>query len=351
MESSLFLIGLTTFLLGFIIGAGTIYFVKKRNENVSFWNQIIESSAAIKSNISDLKSKIDKREGSFQEILDNIKSEKDKFSEIAQELQITLIKGSSKKQGTWGEKLIKDLLFRIGFEEGVQFTVQKQYTSDDNEKKTPDVIINLGDNRNVVIDSKVSLKAWDDYANAEDENTRQAALKEHLKSLKAHIKSLSSKNYSNLYKINTVDCVLMFVPVEPSIAGLGKDGYEITEFAIENKVSIVGPSMLLYILKTVDQFWKVQKRYNNFSEVIRLANTLYDKGVAIYKSAEAALDSLDNSRKKIEDVRDKMQDGRDSFLGKLDKIEKIGGLSPKEKISEDVLEKIEDQTKKISIKH
>lgn len=143
----------------------------------------------------------------------------------------------------------------------------------------------------------------------------------------------------------------MFVPIEPSIAGLGKDGYEITEFALENKVSIVGPSMLLYILKTVDQFWKVQKRYNNFSEVIRLANTLYDKGLAIYKSAEAAIASLDSSRKKLEEVKDKMQDGRDSFLGKLNKMEKLGGLSPKEKISEEVVERIEEEKKKIEVKH
>ena len=248
MESSVFLIGFSTFLLGFIIGAAVIYLTQKKNDDVS----------AIKNKLSELQTKINERDGSFKTILDDIKNEKNKFSEIAQELQITLIRGSSKKQGTWGEKVIKDLLFRIGFEEGVQFTEQKQFSGDENEKKSPDVIINLGDNRHVVIDSKVSLKAWDEYANATDENIRQAALKEHLKSLKTHIKSLSSKNYTNLYKINTVDAVLMFVPIEPSIAGLGKDGYEITEYALENKVSIVGPSMLLYILKTVDQFWKVQ---------------------------------------------------------------------------------------------
>jgi DNA recombination protein RmuC len=325
---------------GFKYYNNKLFFYKKKNDDVS----------AIKNKLSELQTKINERDGSFKTILDDIKNEKNKFSEIAQELQITLIRGSSKKQGTWGEKVIKDLLFRIGFEEGVQFTEQKQFSGDENEKKSPDVIINLGDNRHVVIDSKVSLKAWDEYANATDENIRQAALKEHLKSLKTHIKSLSSKNYTNLYKINTVDAVLMFVPIEPSIAGLGKDGYEITEYALENKVSIVGPSMLLYILKTVDQFWKVQKRYNNFSEVIRLANTLYDKGVAIYKSAEAAIDSLDSSRKKLEDVKDKMQDGKDSFLGKLNKMEKLGGLSPKEKISEDVVEKMEEE-KKIEVKH
>lgn len=341
MESSVFLIGFSTFLLGFIIGAAVIYITQKKNEDVS----------SIKTKLSELQTVINQRDGSFQTILNDIKTEKDKFSEIAQELQITLIRGSSKKQGTWGEKVIKDLLERIGFEEGFQFIEQKQFSGDEDEKKSPDIIINLGDNRHVVIDSKVSLKAWDEYANATDENTRQTALKEHLKSLKTHIKSLSSKNYTNLYKINTVDAVLMFVPIEPSIAGLGKDGYEITEFALENKVSIVGPSMLLYILKTVDQFWKVQKRYNNFSEVIRLANTLYDKGLAIYKSAEAAIDSLDSSRKKLEDVKDKMQDGRDSFLGKLNKMEKLGGLSPKEKISEEVVEKIEEEKKKLEVKH
>ena len=341
MESSVFLIGFSTFLLGFIIGAAVIYITQKKNEDVSL----------IKTKLGELQTVINQRDGSFQTILNDIKNEKDKFSEIAQELQITLIRGSSKKQGTWGEKVIKDLLERIGFEEGSQFNEQKQFSGDEDEKKSPDIIINLGDNRHVVIDSKVSLKAWDEYANATDENVRQAALKEHLKSLKTHIKSLSSKNYSNLYKINTVDAVLMFVPIEPSIAGLGKDGYEITEFALENKVSIVGPSMLLYILKTVDQFWKVQKRYNNFSEVIRLANTLYDKGLAIYKSAEAAIASLDSSRKKLEDVKDKMQDGRDSFLGKLNKMEKLGGLSPKEKISEEVVERIEEEKKKIEVKH
>ena len=341
MESSVFLIGFSTFLLGFIIGAAVIYFTQKKNDDVS----------TIRTNLNELKKDLSERDGSFKTILDDIKNEKNKFSEIAQELQITLIRGSSKKQGTWGEKVLKELLIRIGFQEGTHFTEQKQFSGDEDEKKSPDIIINLGDDRHVVIDSKVSLKSWDEYANATDETIRQAALKEHLKSLKTHIKSLSSKNYTNLYKINTVDAVLMFVPIEPSIAGLGKDGYEITEYALENKVSIVGPSMLLYILKTVDQFWKVQKRYNNFSEVIRLANTLYDKGVAIYKSAEAAIDSLDSSRKKLEDVKDKMQDGRDSFLGKLNKMEKLGGLSPKEKISEEIVEKIEEEKKKIEVKY
>lgn len=349
MESSVFLIGFSAFLLGFIIGAAVIFLFGKKSKNEDI-TLLKDDYSSLKSDLKSFITKIDKRDGSFEEIIKNFKDDGQRFFQISKEFQDTLIRGSSKKQGTWGEKILKDLLIRIGFEEGTHFIEQKQFVGEDDERKSPDVVINLGDNRHVVIDSKVSLKAWDDFVSATDEDIKQAALKEHLKSLKNHIKSLSSKNYSNLYKINTVDAVLMFVPIEPSIAGLGKDGYEITEFALENKVSIVGPSMLLYILKTVDQFWKVQKRYNNFSEVIRLATTLYDKGVAIYKSAEAAIDSLDSSRKKLEDVKDKMQDGRDSFLGKLNKMEKLGGLSPKEKISEDIVEKTEEE-KKIEVKH
>jgi DNA recombination protein RmuC len=330
------------FFLGLIIGGLFIFaiypiiFKKKRDLST-----LEENLNDIKKTMDDLQDKNSSYQGKITEKLESFTLSGMNFEKIANEMKNTLVAGSSQKQGAWGEMVLSHILNKLQFTEGEEFEKHKNLKSDEDEKLIPDFIVHFPQNRDVIIDSKVNLTAWDEYVNSDDENVKENALTRHKQAIKNHIDTLSKKKYQNLKGINTLDAVIMFCPNEAAISSLGIASRKMMDYAIEKKITLVGPAMLYFTLKTVEHFWKAERQSKNTQKIIELANKISSQSIDIYESAKIAQDSIVKTTKGVDDVMKKIKDGKGSFLSKVDNLNKVGGLSPKKNIPEDIYEEIE----------
>ena len=321
------------FLLGIIVGClvvVAIYQLTKRNDdNSSLENKI----TAIQTLLGNMKTEEDQRTGSINTALTDIKTASQEISLRSQEIKNTLISGPGQKQGAWGQMVLEFILGKLGFTEGQEFQTQVSMKTDDGTTKIPDVIVHFPDKdgqRDVVIDSKVSLTAWNEYENSDDENIKEEALKRHKKSIKDHIDSLSKKNYQKELGIKSLDGVIMFCPNEAAISTLGNSSRLMMEYAIEKKITLVGPAMLYFTLKTVEYYWRAEKQSKNTQQVIKLAEEIGSISIKVYEGAKKSVESIKKTSDGIDEVMNKIKDGRGSLLGKVNKMEKVGGISVKE---------------------
>ena len=330
------------FFLGLIIGGLFIFaiypiiFKKKRDLST-----LEENLNDIKKTMDDLQDKNSSYQGKITEKLESFTLSGMNFEKIANEMKNTLVAGSSQKQGAWGEMVLSHILNKLQFTEGEEFEKHKNLKSDEDEKLIPDFIVHFPQNRDVIIDSKVNLTAWDEYVNSDDENVKENALTRHKQAIKNHIDTLSKKKYQNLKGINTLDAVIMFCPNEAAISSLGIASRKMMDYAIEKKITLVGPAMLYFTLKTVEHFWKAERQSKNTQKIIELANKISSQSIDIYESAKIAQDSIVKTTKGVDDVMKKIKDGKGSFLSKVDNLNKVGGLSTKKNIPEDIYEEIE----------
>ena len=321
------------FLLGIIVGClvvVAIYQLTKRNNN----NSSLETKiTAIQTLLGNMKTEEDQRTGSINTALTDIKTASQEISLRSQEIKNTLISGPGQKQGAWGQMVLEFILGKLGFTEGQEFQTQVSMKTDDGATKIPDVIVHFPDKdgqRDVVIDSKVSLTAWNEYENSDDENIKEEALKRHKKSIKDHIDSLSKKNYQKELGIKSLDGVIMFCPNEAAISTLGNSSRLMMEYAIEKKITLVGPAMLYFTLKTVEYYWRAEKQSKNTQQVIKLAEEIGSISIKVYEGAKKSVESIKKTGDGIDEVMNKIKDGRGSLLGKVNKMEKVGGISVKE---------------------
>ena len=187
------------------------------------------------------------------------------------------LKGDSKIQGNWGELVLERVLEKSGLEKGREYEIQKSFTTEEGNRVQPDVIINLPDGKKMIVDSKVSLTAYEKYINEEDDEQKSSFLKEHVNSLKRHVEQLGSKNYQHLYQMESPDFVLLFIPIEPAFAIALNEDTQLYNKAFERNIVIVTPSTLLATLRTIDSMWTNQKQQENAYEIARQAGALYDK--------------------------------------------------------------------------
>tara|TARA_B100000686_G_scaffold139525_1_gene146888 strand:- start:195 stop:1226 length:1032 start_codon:yes stop_codon:yes gene_type:complete len=321
------------FLLGIIVGClvvVAIYQLTKRNND----NSSLEAKiTAIQTLLGNMKTEEDQRTGSINTALTDIKTASQEISLRSQEIKNTLISGPGQKQGAWGQMVLEFILGKLGFTEGQEFQTQVSMKTDDGATKIPDVIVHFPDKdgqRDVVIDSKVSLTAWNEYENSDDENIKEEALKRHKKSIKDHIDSLSKKNYQKELGIKSLDGVIMFCPNEAAISTLGNSSRLMMEYAIEKKITLVGPAMLYFTLKTVEYYWRAEKQSKNTQQVIKLAEEIGSISIKVYEGAKKSVESIKKTSDGIDEVMNKIKDGRGSLLGKVNKMEKVGGISVKE---------------------
>ena len=321
------------FLLGIIVGClvvVAIYQLTKRNNN----NSSLETKiTAIQTLLGNMKTEEDQRTGSINTALTDIKTASQEISLRSQEIKNTLISGPGQKQGAWGQMVLEFILGKLGFTEGQEFQTQVSMKTDDGATKIPDVIVHFPDKdgqRDVVIDSKVSLTAWNEYENSDDKNIKEEALKRHKKSIKDHIDSLSKKNYQKELGIKSLDGVIMFCPNEAAISTLGNSSRLMMEYAIEKKITLVGPAMLYFTLKTVEYYWRAEKQSKNTQQVIKLAEEIGSISIKVYEGAKKSVESIKKTSDGIDEVMNKIKDGRSSLLGKVNKMEKVGGISVKE---------------------
>jgi len=243
------------------------------------------------------------------------------------------LKGDSKLQGDWGEISLERVLEKAGLEENVHYTKQDVFTDDDKRKKRPDFIIHLPEEKHVVIDSKVSLTAYEKYFNTESDAEKDVHLKNHIKSITEHISGLSKKNYQNLYGINSPDYILMYMPIESALVLALRHDQKIVEDALERNIVFVTTSTLLATLKTVSYLWKHEKQKKNVSEIARQGGALYDKFVNFISDLENIGEKLDTARASYDSAMNKLVTGGkkgDTILGRIENLKKLGARTSKE---------------------
>jgi DNA recombination protein RmuC len=234
------------------------------------------------------------------------------------------LKGDVKKQGNWGEVILERVLERSGLTRGQEFEREVVVESADYNVQRPDVIIHLPDNKHIVIDSKVSLVAYERFISSETEEDRILHLKGHVNSLRNHVKLLSEKNYQNAQNINTPDFVLMFLPIEASFSVAVQGDSEIFSYAWERKIVIVSPTTLLATLRTISSIWKQENQTKNAQEIARLSGALYDKFIGFTEDMVKIKTNIDRTSSAYEDAVKKMKDGNGNMIRTAEKIKELG---------------------------
>jgi len=333
------------FSIGFICGAGVIAIIawlmnsnklkniqNPKDELISLKSEM----QSIHSTIQNFNTLQSQKEGAFATHFQNFLTASEKMNATADRLNNTLIKGGSQQQGAWGEFVLNNILDSIGFREGEEYETQKAYTDSEGNIQKPDVIIHMPGGRDVIIDSKVSLVAWDEYTNTTDENIKSVALRKHIDSIKKFIKDLNIDSYTKLYEIDSVDSIIMFMPVEPAYHVLAKEGKSIVEEALQKKIAIVGPSTLYYCLKVVEHMWSVDQQNKNAKNIANQASSIYDQAVRVYESFSSVLDSFQKLTGKLDEAKSRLQDGRGSLLGRVEKLKDLGRLATKKQLPKDL---------------
>jgi len=276
---------------------------------------------------------------SLRKELEQIVKANSKISDDAQKLTLAL-KGDSKLQGDWGEMQLETLLEKSGLQKGIHYLCQPNYKTDENTNVRPDFIINLPDNKNFIIDSKVSLTAYERYFNAEDDNQRKIALNEHLQSINKHIQELSGKNYPSLYGINSPDYVFLYVAVEPALNLALQNDLELFEKAMRKNIVLVSATTLLATMRTVSFIWKQENQKNNVLAIATESGKLYDKFVGFLEDMAKIGKSLDASSTSFHNAMNKLSESSkygDTILGRMENIKKLGANTQK-KISDVIIE-------------
>ncbi|MDO9615346.1 MAG: DNA recombination protein RmuC [Bacteroidota bacterium] len=252
-----------------------------------------------------------------------------KISDEANNLTRAL-KGDVKKQGNWGEMILERILERSGLTEGREYIKQESVLSENGQRFQPDVVIHLPDQKHIVVDSKVSLVAYERLVNAENEKDRPAFVKEHLMSVRSHIKILSEKHYQHSPNFNSPDFVLLFIPIESSFSIAVQEDQELFTYAWDNKVVIVSPSTLLATLRTIASIWQQENQTRNAIEIARQGGALYDKFVSFISDMESIGKSLDSTRKTYDQAVNKLYVGSGNLVKRAENIRKLGAKTTKE---------------------
>lgn len=277
-----------------------------------------------------------KRTASLMEQIKNLKELNLQITREAQNLTRAL-KGDTKTQGIWGEAILESILEKSGLEKGREYITQQSFRAVEHETRQrlrPDVIVFLPDNKAVIVDAKVSLKAYEQYINAEDEAGREAALKAHLLSVRKHIDELARKEYHRLEELQgrTPDFTLMFIPVEPAFAVAMREHPELYDEALRRNVVLTTPTTLLALLKMVDNMWKNEYRQRNVQEILRQATSLYEKFTGFTEDLIQLGRQLQNAQKAYENSMNKLSTGKDNLIRKVERMRKLG-LTPKKQIN------------------
>lgn len=251
------------------------------------------------------------------------------------------LKGDSKMQGNWGELVLERVLEKSGLEKGREYEVQQAFTSEEGTKILPDVIINLPDGKKMVVDSKVSLTAYERYVNEEDDVQQNIYLKEHVNSVKRHVEQLSDKRYQDIYQMESPDFVLLFIPIEPAFALALQEDLNLYNKAFEKNIVIVTPSTLLATLRTIDSMWTNQKQQENAIEIARQAGALYDKFEGFVSDLIKIGKKMDEAKVEYSSAMNKLTEGKGNLVTSAEKLKKMGAKA-KKALPEAILKRAEN---------
>lgn len=264
----------------------------------------------------------------LKEQLQHLKDQNLKISKEAENLTKAL-KGDSKMQGNWGELILERVLEKSGLEKDREYFIQQSFNTEEGNRVQPDVIINLPDGKKMIVDSKVSLTAYERYVNEENEDLKPNYLKEHLNSLKRHVEQLGEKNYHDLYQMESPDFVLLFVPIETAFALALNEDSSLYNKAFEKNIVIVTPSTLLATLRTIDSMWTNQKQQENAIEIARQAGALYDKFEGFVSDLIKIGKKMDEAKVEYQGAMNKLVDGSGNLITRVENLKKMGAKAKK----------------------
>jgi DNA recombination protein RmuC len=241
------------------------------------------------------------------------------------------LKGENKTQGNWGEMVLESILEDSGLRRGLEYELQATLRSDENKIYRPDVIIHMPQNRDIVIDSKVSLVAYERYVNADDQEMKKVALKEHIASITSHIKELSNKNYERLEGINTLDFVLLFIPIEGAFLLALEYDKEFFKYAYEKNILLVSPSTLVVTLRTIEHIWIIQRQEEHTKRIVKEAEGMYEKLVSFVDEMQNVGNHIQKSQDSFDKAMNRLSSGRGNIIKRAKNIKELG-LKPKKEI-------------------
>ena len=309
--------------------------LKQQSEDIK--NQLKESnSSQLSLVLTPFKEKLEQFGKNVQETHEKgqkerieLKSEVNKLVEQNENLkneanQLTkALRGDVKMQGNWGEMVLEKLLERTGLTKGREYTVQESVTNEEGKRYQPDVVLHLPDEKNIIIDSKVSLVAYERFVNAESVEEQSKALKDHLISIKNHIKGLSEKNYQNLYGVS-LDFVILFVPIEGaySVALQAEPG--LYQEAFDKNIAMVSATSLWSTLRTVGTLWRQERQNANVQEIIRQASDLYDKFVGFSEELVKVGNQMDTAKRSYENSMKILSEGKGNLVRRTENLRVLG---------------------------
>jgi DNA recombination protein RmuC len=234
------------------------------------------------------------------------------------------LKGDSKVQGNWGELVLESILESSGLRKGEEYLVQDSHTQVDGSRLQPDIVVRLPEGRHLVVDSKVSITAYARYAESVEADTAQSELNAHIQSLRQHIQGLSSKNYSSLYGVGSVDFVLMFIPIEPAFLLALKSAPNLYQEALAKNIVLVCPSTLMATLRTVAHLWRQDHQNKNALEIARQCGALYDKFVGFVDDMDKLGQRIDQAQTSYHDAFNKLKTGKGNLIRTAEKVRELG---------------------------
>ena len=316
-------------------------FTKQNKENIDgILKPLQEKIEKFEKKVDDShKESIDRHAMLRQQII-GLKELNEQMSKEATNLTKAL-KGDSKIQGNWGELVLERVLEKSGLEKDREYFVQTSFTTEEGKRVLPDVVLHLPDNKRMIIDSKVSLVAYERFVNEDDDDARNGFLKEHIASLRKHIDQLSEKNYQDIYQIESPDFVLLFVPIEPAFAIAINQDNSLYNSAFEKNIVIVTPTTLLATLRTIDSMWNNEKQQQNALEIATQAGALYDSFtnltdelIKVGKQIGTVQGSYESAMKKLT--------GKGNLITRVERLKKLGAKASKN-LDEKLLKRAEEE--------
>lgn len=273
-------------------------------------------------NITNQRVEQSKISGEFKGELNKLMQLNKNIAEEAQQLSKAL-KGDNKLQGDWGEYRLETLLQSAGLHENIHYTKQNNFVDEEKNRKIPDFIIRLPDDKSIILDAKVSLVAYEKYFQASSETEKQIALKEHLTSIKNHIKALSSKNYHNLAELKTVDYTFLFVSIEPALFLAATNDTGLYDFALQNNIVLLSHSTLLATLRTISHIWKQEDQRKNAQKIAEQATGIYNQVSSFVEQVEKLGSQIETIKKTQITMVTKLT-GKQGVVNKIEKMRKLG---------------------------
>lgn len=330
-----------------ILEEKTAKFTQKNKENIDLiLKPLQEKIKTFEEKVEQNSKDFIERHAQLGQHLKTLHEQSQKISEDAINLTKAL-KGESKTQGNWGELILERVLERSGLTKDREYFVQQVTEDSEGNKVIPDVVIHLPNDKKMVIDSKVSLTAYERYVNQEDEAAKAQHLKEHIRSLQNHVKQLSLKKYEDIYKMTSPDFVLMFIPVEPALFLAQNNDSSFFYTAFQQNILLVSPTTLLATLRTIDAIWSNEKQHQNALEIAQHASSLYHKFKILLDDLETVGNRLKSTSTAYQDAMKKLT-GNQNLIKDIHKLEQLG-IAPKQKISQKWTDRAQSEGDQLSL--